>query len=91
MVDGSIGQAAAVSATSSPALTPVVVAVLARAEQLLGRSFSPIEWTGGDQGGGGFALSVAEAQSFAALAGEFGLCEDPNLGAASDLVHFRWC
>ena len=90
-VDESTAQAAAVMTRGDRSLSPVLVAVIARAEQLLERPLVPVPVNLAGQRAFAFDLSQLDAQSFAAVALEFGLCEDPNLGAASDLVRFRWC
>jgi len=87
----SSAQAAAEMAAASQAVTPVVAAVIARAEQLLGVNLVPVPPSSAQSGALGFELSYLDAQSFAGVAAEFGLCEDSNMGPDTAFVAFRWC
>jgi hypothetical protein len=76
--------ASTVRATTQPA--PALIAIVARAEQLVGSTFSPVQWQ---------AMAVTlvdiEAASMLSVAAELGLCVVSATDTGTDVITFEMC
>ena len=82
----SIASAEASTTNVSGLTVPVFAAIVARAEQLLGQQFDPVAMTSTS-----LDLPLDEANEFAAVAPDFGICDQGTIGPRRNVVRFTRC